>query len=107
MFVKVYEYHIQPEKIEEFFKIQERAGEIYRKYLESHTIYLKKQDNETKWMEISRYKDESEYKKSIRLIDEHEEIQHLFSDFQSLLVPDSELVEEDFLQIEEKNSLGR
>jgi hydroxymethylpyrimidine pyrophosphatase-like HAD family hydrolase len=107
MFVKVYEYHIQPEKIEEFFKIQERAGEIYRKYLESHTIYLKKQDNETKWMEISRYKDESEYKKSIRLVNEHEEIQHLFSDFQSLLVPDSELVEEDFLQIEEKNSLGR
>ncbi|RBP03347.1 hypothetical protein [Rossellomorea aquimaris] len=107
MFVKVYEYHIQPEKIEEFFKIQERAGEIYRKYLESHTIYLKKQDNETKWMEISRYRNESEYKKSIRLINEHEEIQHLFSDFQSVLVPGSELVEEDFLQIEEKNSLGR
>ncbi|MGM0753994.1 MAG: hypothetical protein ACQET6_18960 [Bacillota bacterium] len=106
MFVKVYEYHIQPEKIEEFFKVQEKAGEIYRKYLESHTIYLKKQDYGTKWMEISRYKDESEYKKSIELINEHEEIQHLFTDFQSLLVPGSEIVEEDFLQIEEKNSLG-
>ncbi|WP_044339725.1 hypothetical protein [Rossellomorea aquimaris] len=105
MFVKVYEYHIQPEKIEEFFKVQEKAGEIYRKYLESHTLYLKKQDG-TKWMEINRYKDESEYKKSIELINEHEEIQHLFTDFQSLLVPGSEIVEEDFLQIEEKNSLG-
>ncbi|WRP07841.1 hypothetical protein U9J35_06630 [Rossellomorea aquimaris] len=105
MFVKVYEYHIQPEKVEEFFKIQEKAGEIYRKYLESHTIFLKKQDSETQWMEISRYKDEGQYKRNISLINEHEEIQHLFSDFKSLLVPGSKIVEDDFLQIEEKNSL--
>ena len=42
MFVKVYQYYIQKEKEEEYLSIQEKAGEIYKEYLDFHTIYLKR-----------------------------------------------------------------
>lgn len=33
MFVKVYQYHIQKDKVDEYIAIQERASEIYERYL--------------------------------------------------------------------------
>lgn len=103
MFVKVYQYHIQKDKVDEYLAIQERASEIYGRYLDFHTMYLNSKDDATKWIEISRYKDENEYQKSIDMINELEEIQELFEAFQSLLVTDkSEIIEEDFEEKKEK-----
>ena len=102
MFVKIYEYHIQPEKTEEFLSIQERASEIYSKNLNFHTMYINSKKDETKWIEISRYKDEIEYIKSITMINEHREIQELFTRFESLLLTDkNEIREEDFIEKKE------
>ena len=103
MFVKVYQYHIQKNKVDEYLAIQEKASEIYGRYLDFHTIYLNSKDDATRWIEISRYKDEDEYQKSIDMINEQEEIQELFKAFQSLLVTDkSEISEEDFIEKKEK-----
>ncbi|WP_240688081.1 hypothetical protein [Pseudalkalibacillus hwajinpoensis] len=63
MFVKVYEYYVREECIEEYLTIQEKAGEIYDKYIDAHTIYLRSKKDEAKWMEITRYKSEEEYRK--------------------------------------------
>ncbi|WP_228550166.1 hypothetical protein [Salinibacillus xinjiangensis] len=50
-------------------------------------------------MEISKYRDEEEYQKSIDLINKEKEIQELFSAFQSLLVSEKqEINEENFLE---------
>lgn len=38
MFVKIYQYHIQQDKVEEYLSIQEKASEIYSKYLNFHTM---------------------------------------------------------------------
>ena len=66
-------------------------------------MYLNSKDDATKWIEISRYKDENEYQKSMDMINELEEIQELFEVFQSLLVTDkSEIIEEDFEEKKEK-----
>lgn len=107
MFVKMYQYHIRPDKVEEYLHIQEQSFEIYSRYLQINTIYFRSNEDETKWVEISRYKDEAEYKKSIGLINEHAEIQALFAQFQSLLVPEKgEIREEDFVEIKEFSHFG-
>jgi quinol monooxygenase YgiN len=99
MFVKVYQYHIQNYKVDEYLSIQEKASEIYRGYLDFETIYLQSKEDSTKWMEISKYKDEEEYQKSINLINKEEEIQELFEAFQSLLVSEKkEIIEENFIE---------
>lgn len=97
MFVKIYQYHIQKDKVEAYLAIQEKASEIYGRYLEFHTMYLNSKDDETKWIEITTYKDEDEYNKSMTIINEQRDIQDLFKAFQSLLLTDkSEIGEEDF-----------
>ncbi|MCF6137755.1 hypothetical protein [Pseudalkalibacillus berkeleyi] len=56
-------------------------------------------------MEISKYKDEEEYQKSIDLINKVEEIQHLFEAFKSLLVSEKqEISEENFMEKKVKNN---
>ncbi|UTE76770.1 hypothetical protein [Rossellomorea sp. KS-H15a] len=100
MFVKVYQYHIQKNKVDEYLAIQEKASEIYGRHLDFHTMCLNSKDDATKWIEISRYKDENEYQKSIDMINEQEEIQELFKAFQSILF--SEISEEDFIEKKEK-----
>ncbi|SOC42531.1 hypothetical protein [Ureibacillus acetophenoni] len=103
MYVKVYQFYLQKNKVEEYFLIQEKASAIYSKYIQSETMYLNSNEDETKWIEITRYKDEEEYNKSIALINKEKEIQQLFNQFQSLLVSDkNEIFEEDFVQIKKK-----
>ncbi|TFB13461.1 hypothetical protein E3U55_15925 [Filobacillus milosensis] len=98
MYVKVYIYHIQNDKVDEFMSIQEKASEIYGKYLNFNTTYLQSQEDITKWMEITNYKDEEEYQKSIKLINQEDEIQELFEAFQSLLISEHEVTEENFIE---------
>ncbi|WP_456278930.1 hypothetical protein [Bacillus sp. AK128] len=97
MFVKVYKYHIQNDKVDEYLSIQEKASKIYGKYIDLQTTYLQSIDDHTKWLEISKYKDENEYQKSMDLINKEFEIKELFKAFQCLLVSDSEISEEDFI----------
>jgi hypothetical protein len=105
MFVKVYQYRIQKDKVDEFLDIQEKVSDIYQRYLDFHTMYLNSKEDATKWIEISRYRNENEYQKSIGLINNLKEIQELFEAFQSLLVTDkSEISEEDFIEKKEKNT---
>lgn len=99
MFVKVYQYHIHSDKVDQLLEIQDKTAQIYQKYLEVHTIYLQSKRDCTKWVEISKYKNEEEYLKSITLINEDEEIQQLFKTFQSLLVSEEkEISEEDYIE---------
>ncbi|MFU8690901.1 hypothetical protein ACNA6I_13810 [Rossellomorea sp. FS2] len=97
MFVKMYQYHIQEDKVDKYFQIQEKASVVYSQYIESHTMYLNSKADNTRWIEITRYKDEKEYIKSLKLINQQEEIQKLFQSFQSLLLTGKdEIIEEDF-----------
>ena len=96
MFVKIYQYHIRKDKIETFLHIQEKAAEIYGQHLTFHTMYLNSKDEETKWMEISRFNDEDEYHRSIDMINKEEELQELYKKFQACLL--SEIIEEDFIE---------
>lgn len=98
LFVKIYQYHIQLNQIEEYLRIQDQAIKIYSQYVDFQTVYINSKEDATKWLEISTYKDENEYKKSIDLINEDKEIQELFKKFQSLLSPETEIIEEDFME---------
>jgi antibiotic biosynthesis monooxygenase (ABM) superfamily enzyme len=104
MYVKVYVYHIQPEKEDKYLEIQEKAAKLYQKYIHSHSVHLKSKNHETKWIEISWYKDKEAYDNSINLVNQEKEIQELYASFQSVLDPTNpEIIEEDFLQIAAKN----
>jgi hypothetical protein len=99
MFVKIYQYHIQKEKENEFFALQNQVSEIYRKHIDFHTTYLQSKTDETKWLEITKYKDETDYNQSIQLINEEEEVEALFHAVQSLLVDElREVSEENFTE---------
>ncbi|MEC5425281.1 hypothetical protein QGM71_17495 [Virgibacillus sp. C22-A2] len=105
MFVKIYQYHIKENKVDEYLSIQDKVSKIYCKYIDFHTMYFNSKNDDTKWLEITRYKDEEEYNKSIKIINEQEEIQDLFKGFQSLLLTDkSEISEEDFIERQEKRN---
>ena len=100
MFVKIYQYHIPKEKVEEFLDIQEKAAALYGRYLDYHTMYLNSKEDETKWMEISRYKDKHEYHRRMDLVNEQEEIHRLFKVFDSLLVGNKrEIGEEEYIEM--------
>ena len=97
MYVKIYQYHIQKNKENEFFAIQDQVSNIYRKHIDFQTTYLQSKIDETKWLEIAKYKDENDYNQSIQWINEEEEVQALFQAFQALLVEGKqEISEEDF-----------
>ncbi|QOR64853.1 nuclear transport factor 2 family protein [Cytobacillus suaedae] len=98
MFVKVYTYHIQHDKVDEYLAIQEKVSKIYNRYLDFQNIYLQCKEDNTKWIEITKYKDEEEYQKCIDLINKDKEIQTLFNAFQSLLVSQKKISEEDFIE---------
>ncbi|MFB5087746.1 hypothetical protein PGC35_11075 [Psychrobacillus sp. PGGUH221] len=99
MYVKIYQYHIQKDKEEEYLYMQQKAIAIYERYLDVHIMFLNSKDDVTKWVEIARYKDEEEYKKSINIINHEKEIKELFTLFQSFLVADkSEIKEEDLIE---------
>ena len=61
MFVKIYEYHIEEDKEVFFLEIQERAVQIYKEYLNCDVTYLKSINDETLWLEISRFGSQEEY----------------------------------------------
>ena len=97
MFVKLYQYHIKKEKENEFFAIQDKVFDLYRKHIDVHITYLQSKTDETKWLEIATYKTEAEYIQCFHQINEEQEIQRLFSAFQLLLVEGKqEISEEDF-----------
>ncbi|MGD6814035.1 hypothetical protein [Sutcliffiella horikoshii] len=49
-------------------------------------------------MEISTYRNEVEYNKTITLINEEEEIIRLYAEFQSLIVSGEEISEENYIE---------
>lgn len=100
MFIKIYSYHIQKDKTEEFLNIQEMAGEIYNKYIDSQTTYLQSNEDDTKWMEITTYNSEDEYNRSINMVNNNIEIQKLFKLFESVLVEGKNIVEENFNEVQ-------
>lgn len=100
MFIKIYSYNIQKDKTEEFLNIQEMAGEIYNKYINSQTTYLQSNEDDTKWMEITTYNSEDEYNRSINMVNNNIEIQKLFKLFESVLVEGKNIVEENFHEVQ-------
>jgi len=106
MFVKIYRYRVQPEKIEDYLGIQERAGKIYQKHVHYRAVYLRSQDDPYLWQEIHWYPDEETYHRSMELINAEPEIKQLWREFQATLDPnDPEIHEEYFEQIRYEDSL--
>ena len=102
MFVKVYQYHIRKDKENEFFTIQEKVFDLYRKHIDVQITYLQSKTDETKWLEIATYKTEAEYIQRIHQINEEEEIQRLFSAFQSLLVVGKQEISEEHFALKKR-----
>ncbi|QDP42229.1 hypothetical protein [Radiobacillus deserti] len=101
MFVKKYEYHIKEDQIEKFLDIQEKAGEIYSQYFHFQTMYLQHKHDSTKWMEITRYNSEVEYKKCMEMMKGNKELKELYESFQHLLLNQNEMIEEEFTEVKE------
>jgi hypothetical protein len=95
MFVKVYRYHIRPDKTKEFLSIQERAGEIYRKHVSYRAVYLQSQDDPGLWLEIQWCSDEAAYRRAMDLINAEPGIKKLWQEFQGLLDPEKPNVQEE------------
>ena len=106
MFVKVYEYQIHPESIEEYYRIQQKAGEIYGKYIDVETTYLQSKEESSKWMEIAKYESEEVYQKAMTLINLEKEIQELFKAFEAILLSEKNMIRnEDFMDIKEISNI--
>ena len=106
MFVKIYRYHIRPDKAKEFLDIQKRAGEIYRKHVSYRVVYLKSQKDPGTWLEIQWCAVEDTYRKAIDLINAEPGIKRLWQEFQAVLDPkDPKIQEEYYEQVLSENSV--
>lgn len=92
MFVKIYEYHIKRDMEVFFLEIQEKATRIYNKYLSCDVMYLKSIDDETLWLEITRYCSEEEYLNNIQKVNSEPVMKELFEQFYSCLVPEKQSI---------------
>ena len=88
MYIKIYEYHIEKDKEEFFLEIQEKAVRIYKKYLSCNVLYLKSTDDETMWLEVSRFGSQEEYLIGIQKVNNEPAIKELYEQFESCLVPE-------------------
>ncbi|WP_226577471.1 antibiotic biosynthesis monooxygenase [Halobacillus litoralis] len=94
MYVKVYTYHVQPDKTSEFLDILKQAQAIYEREISTEMTVLQSKDDPAKWMEISRYNSEETYRKGMEQLEGDEEIRKLFIAFQSVLIPEKNDVQE-------------
>lgn len=106
MFVKVYQYRIQPEKTEKFLAIQERADQIYHKHVNYRAVWLRNRNDPNLWLEVHWYPDEETYRRAMKIIDAESEIKELWQAFQTTLDPnDPEINEEYYEQVRSEDSL--
>ncbi|MEH7443502.1 hypothetical protein V7201_14425 [Bacillus sp. JJ1122] len=99
MFIKVYTYHVIPEREQDFLEIQAQVENVYSRYVEKQSLFLKSKDGNTKWREIQIYKDETSYNESIKIIDQQKEIIDLYTRFMEVIISKEELIEENYEQI--------
>ncbi|MEH7884342.1 hypothetical protein V7654_08445 [Bacillus sp. JJ1609] len=99
MFIKVYTYHIIPEREQDFLEIQAQAENVYSRYIEKQSLFLRSKEDCTKWLEVQIYKDEISYDESIKIIDQQKEIADLYTKFLKLIISKEELTEENYEQI--------
>ncbi|NBI27943.1 hypothetical protein [Chengkuizengella marina] len=86
MFVKIYQYRIQPNKEEEYLEIQEKAAAIYAKHIDLKSVHIIYNANHSKWIQITWFKDEESYNRGIKLVNkEIERKKDLWQAFQSVL----------------------
>lgn len=100
MFVKIYEYHIQKEKEALFLDIQDKVRALYQEYVSCDVMLLKSLDDETKWVEVSKYDNEDAYQNAIQIINKERAVQALFKAFEGCLVADkAEISEQNYIRM--------
>lgn len=99
MFIKVYTYHIISERVQDFLEILAQAENVYSRYIEKQSLFLRSKDDSLKWMEINIYKDETSYNESMKIMNQQKEIADLYAKFMELIISKEELTEENYEQI--------
>ncbi|MFC4410910.1 hypothetical protein ACFOZY_10825 [Chungangia koreensis] len=100
MYIKVYSYHVRPDKVEKYIKIQQMADSIYSEYVEKTTLHLNCIEDSTKWTEIHQYASEEAYQQAMEKINAHLAINELYEAFREVLIKDSEITEENYRLID-------
>lgn len=99
MFVKIYTYHVEEAREDDYLNIQAEAEKIYTKFVEKKTVHLRSKEDHTKWMEIHTYKDKESYQKGMKKMNELPEIQELYSRFLNVIMTEFGVKEEDFEEV--------
>lgn len=99
MYIKMYRYTIRDDQIETYLAIQRKAGKIHSKY-RCKSFHLKCDEDTSVWIEIHHYQDKEHYLKAIAEVNAHDEIHQLYEEFLKVLVPESNMIEEDFTVID-------
>jgi hypothetical protein len=96
VFIKIYSYHIKPDKFQEYLIIQEEANRIYSKFTDNKILHLQSKVDKTKCVEIQIYKNEQIYFDTIQIIDQKPEIQDLYKRFIEVITSHEEISEQDY-----------
>jgi len=100
MYVKVYSYHVDPDRAAEYLKIQQKAEKIYSEYTEKTAIHLNSKQDPTKWMEVHQYVNKETYLQTMEKVNARPEIIELYTDFQGVLINGGQVTEEDYIEVE-------
>ncbi|WP_454190163.1 hypothetical protein [Paenibacillus sp. Marseille-Q7038] len=98
MFVKMYIYHVNLDRLAEYKKIMERADKLYRRYVNYELFYMESEEEPGKFVEVQTYASEELYEIGQKLINKDFELMDLNQSFEAILAPNNKEIQEETLR---------
>ncbi|WP_029420170.1 hypothetical protein [Alicyclobacillus macrosporangiidus] len=99
MFVKVYRYRLRPNCWDDYVTIQAQATEVYRRFIDYQTMYLRRNQDSSEIIELNFFPDEQSYHTAMELVNKEPHIHALFARFKDVLAEGTEIEEQEYTQV--------
>lgn len=98
MLLKLYSYHVHPDRIQDMLAIQQQASHVYARHVACRFALLRHREDRSRWLEIQWFPDEQSYKNGMEAVDADPEISELWEAFQETLDPDDRAITEEMYE---------
>ncbi|WP_088548661.1 hypothetical protein [Paenibacillus aquistagni] len=95
MYVKVYQYSVQAEQIEQCLELVSESDLLYKQFVNYTMLIRRSREQPTKLTEVHLYKSEEEYVEAMGKMKDDAQIQALFEQFLRTLSPENPEIKEE------------
>lgn len=98
MYVKIYRYRIQPDKVGRYLEIQRQATVYTRDTFNYEISLLRSKEDPWEWTEIHRYWVKESFERASIVADSEPELKRLFPEFQRTMDPNDRGIKSESFQ---------